>query len=188
MAMGQAAGIAAALSCQTGMLPHDLKVSLIQDQLIKDGEKDLRTGESIEVQTYFDDKIDIHHIFPQSWCEKNGIPSAQYNSIINKTALAAKTNRKIGGRPPSEYLSSMEKEASITPEQMDEILVSHAIDPQNLRADDFLAFFESRAENLLQHIERATGKTIAREPLLKELPALQAEIDFEEEFSDENDE
>ena len=156
--------------------------------LIKDGEKDLRTGESIEVQTYFDDKIDIHHIFPQSWCEKNGIPSAQYNSIINKTALAAKTNRKIGGRPPSEYLSSMEKEASITPEQMDEILVSHAIDPQNLRADDFLAFFESRAENLLQHIERATGKTIAREPLLKELPALQAEIDFEEEFSDENDE
>jgi FAD dependent oxidoreductase len=37
MAMGQAAGIAAALSCQTGMLPHDLKVSLIQDQLIKDG-------------------------------------------------------------------------------------------------------------------------------------------------------
>ena len=37
MAMGQAAGIAAALSCQTGVSPHDLKASAIQEQLIKDG-------------------------------------------------------------------------------------------------------------------------------------------------------
>ncbi|MFH1964569.1 MAG: FAD-dependent oxidoreductase, partial [Acidobacteriota bacterium] len=37
MAMGQAAGIAAALSCQTGVSPHDLKVRAIQEQLIKDG-------------------------------------------------------------------------------------------------------------------------------------------------------
>ena len=37
MAMGQAAGIAAVLSSRTGVAPHELEVSSIQDQLIKDG-------------------------------------------------------------------------------------------------------------------------------------------------------
>jgi len=35
MAMGQAAGIAAALSCQTGVLPHGLEIRSIQEQLIE---------------------------------------------------------------------------------------------------------------------------------------------------------
>ncbi len=156
--------------------------------LIRNGCKDFRTGEPIEVQTYFEDKIDIHHIFPQSWCEKNGIPRAEYNSIINKTALSARTNRKIGGRPPSEYLGSMEKEAGIDSIQMDEILSSHAIDPEKLRENDFPEFFESRAEVLLQHIENATSKPIAREKILEEIPELQSEIDMEDEEEENNEE
>jgi hypothetical protein len=41
--------------------------------LMRDGGKDFRTGEPINIQTYFDDSIDIHHIFPQDWCKKYGI-------------------------------------------------------------------------------------------------------------------
>ena len=37
MAMGQAAGIAAALSSRSGVAPGDLEVGLIQEQLIEDG-------------------------------------------------------------------------------------------------------------------------------------------------------
>ena len=37
MAMGQAAGVAAALSCRAGVLPHELEISLLQERLIEDG-------------------------------------------------------------------------------------------------------------------------------------------------------
>lgn len=70
---------------------------------MKDKCCDFRTGEPIESQTFFDDKIDVHHIFPQKWCKENNIEKRYYDSIINKTAISARTNRKIGGNAPSKY-------------------------------------------------------------------------------------
>ena len=49
---------------------------------------------------------------------------------------------------------------------MDDILASHCITPEFLRADLFWNFYSARAETLLQRIERATGKKITREPEL----------------------
>jgi hypothetical protein len=46
----------------------------------------------------------------------------------------------------------------------DEILRSHCIAPEHLRADRFWEFYAARAEALLQRIEAATSKTITREP------------------------
>lgn len=132
--------------------------------LMRDGGRDFHTGEPIEAQTFFDDKVDIHHIFPEKWCNATHIPPDIYNSIINKTALAARTNRQIGGRAPSKYLLAIEKDAGIAPARMDEILRSHCVIPEHLRADCFWDFFGARAEALLQRIEAATGKSITREP------------------------
>jgi len=132
--------------------------------LMRDGGRDFRTGEPIEAQTFFDDKVDIHHIFPEKWCKAARIEPGIYNSIINKTALAARTNRQIGGRAPSKYLPAIEKAAGVGTERMDEILRSHCIAPEHLHADRFWGFYGARAEALLQRIEAATGKTITREP------------------------
>eukprot|EP00456_Euglypha_rotunda_P033787 TRINITY_DN26077_c0_g1_i3.p1 TRINITY_DN26077_c0_g1~~TRINITY_DN26077_c0_g1_i3.p1 ORF type:complete len:552 (-),score=79.10 TRINITY_DN26077_c0_g1_i3:19-1674(-) len=44
-----------------------------------------------------DVSLDIHHIFPQDWCEKRGIARKHYNTVVNKTPLSYKTNRMIGG-------------------------------------------------------------------------------------------
>ncbi len=134
--------------------------------LMRDGGRDFRTGEPIEAQTFFDDKVDIHHIFPEKWCTAAGIEPGAYNSVINKTALAARTNRQIGGRAPSKYLPLLEKAAGVGAEWMDEVLRSHCIAPEHLRADRFWDFYAARAESLLQRIEAATGKTITREPEL----------------------
>jgi hypothetical protein len=134
--------------------------------LMRDGGRDFRTGEPIEAQTFFDDKVDIHHIFPEKWCKAAGIEPGAYNSVINKTALAARTNRQIGGRAPSKYLLAVEKAAGVGAERMDEVLRSHCITPEHLRADRFWDFYAARAESLLQRIEAATGKTITREPEL----------------------
>jgi hypothetical protein len=75
----------------------------------------------------------------------------------------------IGARfnnAPSEHLSAIEKAAGERAERMDEILRSHCIVPADLRADRFWEFYAARVEALLQRIEVATGRTIAREPEL----------------------
>lgn len=35
--------------------------------LMRDGARDFRTGDTIQIATYFDDQVDIHHVFPQGW-------------------------------------------------------------------------------------------------------------------------
>jgi hypothetical protein len=83
-------------------------------------------------------------------------------SIINKTPLAYKTNRIIGGVAPSLYLAKLEKrnEASppIPPAKLDALLRSHLIDPTLLRSDDFPGFMADRQRRLLALIEGAIGK------------------------------
>jgi hypothetical protein len=134
--------------------------------LMRDGGRDFRTGEPIEAQTFFEDKLDIHHIFPEKWCKTAGIEPGTYNSVINKTAISARTNRQIGGKAPSKYLPAVEKAAGVEPSRMDEILSSHCIAPERLRSDQFWEFYAARAEALLQRIEAATGKSVARDPAL----------------------
>jgi len=152
--------------------------------LMRSGCLDFRTGETIETQTFFDDAIDIHHIFPQKWCKTQEIGAGFYNSIINKTAISARTNRKIGGNAPSKYLETLEENAEIDRVRMIEILESHGIDGNLLYSDHFWHFFEGRGEALLQHIENAMDKPIARDPDVFRSSA--PEEIFEDEEWDEN--
>jgi hypothetical protein len=68
----------------------------------------------------------------------------------------------IGGKAPSIYLYKLE-EKGINPARIDEILQSHVIDSQSLRADDFDKFFQSRKSALLDRISKAMGKKIVNE-------------------------
>jgi hypothetical protein len=135
----------------------------IHTLLMRDGCQDFRTGDSIDVQLYFDDRIDIHHIFPQDWCKRNGLDARRCDSIVNKTPLAARTNRMISNNAPSDYLIRIQRNAGIDETRMSQILNSHLIDTTALRRDDFDAFFKARESALLDRIEHAMGKPIARE-------------------------
>lgn len=107
--------------------------------------------------------LDIHHIFPQDWCEKNGIKRAVYNTIVNKTPISYKANRMIGGHAPSKYLNKLQehKQVQLDNAAMDVILTSHLIPPGAIRADDFHAFYASRKAALIALIERAMAKGVA---------------------------
>ncbi|NMC20735.1 MAG: DUF262 domain-containing protein [Thermogutta sp.] len=148
--------------------------------LMRDGCLDFRTGEPIEMQSYFDEAIDIHHIFPRDWCQKNGIDLVERDSIINKTPLSSRTNRIIGGNAPSVYLRKLRDDHGISEDRQRQILESHAIEPSAILADDFRAFYDARREALLTRIERATGKAIPRD--------LAVTSDEQEEISDEPEE
>jgi len=128
--------------------------------LMRDGGRDLRTGETIELASYSDEAIDIHHLFPQAWCIAGQIDMGRCNSIVNKTPISARTNRMVGGHAPSDYLARLQSSAEITLEAMDEILRSHLADPGAMRADDFDAFYAAREAAILTRIEAAMGKPV----------------------------
>ncbi len=107
-------------------------------------------------------KLDIHHIFPKSWCEKKGIPPSRYNSILNKTPISFKANRMIGGKSPKDYLMQLQHHKSVHLDDagMNAILATHQIDPITLREDDFEGFMASRQRMILVKIEAAMGKPV----------------------------
>ncbi len=130
--------------------------------LMKEGAQDFRSGQKFDHTVFFGENVDIHHIFPQDWCKKQGIKPTIFDSIINKTPLSFRTNRIIGGVAPSEYLVKLEKGDKQTPAiergRLNAYLSSHLIDPAILRSDDFETFMADRQKRLLGLIEQATGK------------------------------
>ncbi len=128
--------------------------------LLRDGALDFRSGDPIESQLYFDESVDIHHIFPKDWCARQGFEPKHYDSIVNKTPLSAKTNRTVGNKPPSTYLALLQQQAGISESRMDEILESHNVNPLAARLDEFLEFFHMRESELLSRIENAMGKPV----------------------------
>ena len=129
--------------------------------LMREGAEDWRTGAGNNIAHYFDEAVDIHHIFPRAWCEKQGIPASRYDSVVNKTPLSARTNRMIGGNAPSVYLPRVAKDAGIEPGDVRRHVESHLVDYGLLEADDFDRFFADRQQRLLTKIETAMGKASA---------------------------
>ena len=67
--------------------------------LMRDGGRDFRTGEPIEAQIFFDDKIDIHHIFPRDGASRS--PSSRAHTTASSTrrrCRPGRTARSAAGR------------------------------------------------------------------------------------------
>ena len=147
---------------------------------MKQGARDFKTGRTIDIYAYIEDAIDIHHVFPRHWCASHDVQWWIADCIVNKTALDAHTNRRIGGNAPSVYLSRIESGDRIEPHVLDGFLRSHDIDPAVLRRDDFAQFFNQRFESLIRHAERAMGKPVNRRPGRDESPFAEQDMDIEQ--------
>jgi len=133
--------------------------------VLREGAKDFFWKANIRDLEADEVALDIHHIFPRDWCDRQGIAPRVYDSIINKTPISYKANRMIGGTAPSQYLSKLQEHAQVRLDDsgMNELLASHYIPVEALRADDFSAFYEQRQKTLLQLIEKTIGKRLAAE-------------------------
>lgn len=132
----------------------------ISTYILFKGSKDFYFNADVKQLTRDEKKIDIHHIFPKAWCLKQSKAVRHFDTIVNKTPISAKANRKIGGRPPSKYLGVIEKQAELPSEKLNEILRTHYINPEALRTDDYEDFFTKRIEQLCFLIHEATGKKV----------------------------
>lgn len=128
--------------------------------LMDEGSNDFLSGDPIKDTLYFDGNVDIHHLFPAAYCEREQIPKDHWNSAVNKSPLTARTNRMIGGDAPSVYLRRLESVEGVPAADLDASLQSHALDPAAMRNDDFQGFLRDRAARLLDLIEGAMGKRV----------------------------
>lgn len=133
----------------------------VMARLMQVGSRDFLSGDPVELTTYFETNVDIHHVFPKAYCEKQEYDPKFWNSVVNKAPLSARTNRIIGGHKPSTYLASLTRAHAVSPARLDEILASHLVDPVLLRGDRFDEFIRARAARLLDLVEEATGKPVA---------------------------
>lgn len=155
--------------------------------LLKSGARDWKRDQAIDHASYLELGIDIHHIFPKAWCNKNGISEDSRESIINKTPIASSTNRELGGASPAVYLPRLESNMKMEAGQVDRLLTGHLIDPVALRAADFETFFDSRREALIRVIEDVMGKPVVRDIIQAdtgELTGSEAPAAFEPEVPD----
>lgn len=129
--------------------------------VLREGAKDFFWKAEIKELDQEDIALDIHHIFPQDWCEKHDIKRDTYNSIINKTPISYKANRKIGGHAPSVYLRKLQEEKTVqlSDEDMDALVASHGISASTLRNDDFEAHYQARKLALFGLIGKAMGRS-----------------------------
>ncbi len=130
--------------------------------LYKEQCRDFMNDTTIDIVNSMVESPDIHHIFPQKYCEKQHIKRQKYNSIVNKTPLLPETNRAIGGEAPSVYTQRiLKKVKGLTEETLRERIESHLVNYNALIADDFDAYFVDRAKKMLDLIESAMGKKVA---------------------------
>lgn len=123
--------------------------------------RDFMKGTTMDIVKSMDESPDIHHIFPEVYCIKQGYPKAKRNSIINKTPLLPESNRQIGGEAPSKYSQKIMKAAQIDEEQLKSRVESHFVNYDAFINDDFDTYFIDRAKAIMTVIEGAMEKTIS---------------------------
>ena len=136
--------------------------------ILKNNAKDFCYNMTVEKLKDIGVPLDIHHIFPKSWCEKKDWDPDIYNSILNKTPISSKTNQLIGAKSPKQYTSLIiSNEMGVQDEtEMRDIMESHGIDYETLIDDNdvkFDLFIEHRKKVLIEMIEKAMGKKVSYE-------------------------
>ena len=134
--------------------------------LLREGAIDFRSGQAFDQTVFFDEAVDIHHVFPKAWCESKKLPASVYDSVVNKTPLGYRTNRIIGGVAPSVYLDKLEKgkagpngqviEPPIDRATLGTYLETHCIPVKELYANDFDGFIKIRQKRLLDLVVSVT--------------------------------
>lgn len=123
--------------------------------------RDFMRGTTMDLVKSMGASPDIHHIFPEAYCIKQGYPKEKWNSIINKTPLLPESNRQIGGDAPSKYSQKIIELAQIGEEQLRMRVESHLVNFDAFINDDFDTYFIDRAKAIMKVIESAMGKTIS---------------------------
>jgi hypothetical protein len=129
--------------------------------ILKNHSKDFISGREMDFTVYKAEGVDIHHVFPKDYCEKQRYPREKWNSVVNKTPISYSTNREIGSVAPGKYLDKIAQKGQVAVPVLDSYLESHWLNVTACRTDNFDMHIIERAKKLLDAIESAMGKAIS---------------------------
>ena len=120
------------------------------------GSRDFYKGNLITNEMLKTGEVDDHHVFPDSYLEKQqGLEKSRRNCILNRTLISRDTNIKISDKAPSQYLAEMDANGH----GINELLSAHFISGAAalaMRNDQYETFLEERSKLILDEIERVT--------------------------------
>jgi hypothetical protein len=85
--------------------------------------------------------LEIHHLFPKAWLQRNGVTDArEYNQIANMALLEWSANIEVGAEPPAGYAPRLEARMNWNDAERGEVYRLHALpdDWWDLDYEDFL--------------------------------------------------
>ena len=115
-----------------------------------EGAKDFKQGEPLEFNL-----LDDHHIFPYSRADEYNAKQT-INSVLNKTLIAALTNKEISNTEPSKYLDRFMKDQKISIDEMFQRLKTHLISREafeKMLVNDFNGFLIEREKTVKEKIK-----------------------------------
>jgi hypothetical protein len=99
------------------------------------------------------EQIELHHVFPKAFLEKEGVPDEEQDLIANLAPQSGATNGWIADRPPYEYVKQLIDE--FDRKRVDAMMNSHFLDTGLLlRPDGFKLQIESRTTRLQNALDR----------------------------------
>lgn len=129
--------------------------------ILQNGALDFHKRGPITSQLIADEKnpVDDHHIFPRAFLNKQDVPAALRDCILNRTYIDRATNRRLSKRAPSDYFGEIRVKQG--EQQTDELFRTHLLPTAGtdspLLRDDFEGFLANREKLLMGLIQKKTA-------------------------------
>lgn len=120
--------------------------------------RDFYSHKPLTLEVVNENHVDDHHIFPNKFLERQGVPPRLRDCVLNHTLIDRATNIRISARAPSKYMAEIREERGIP--KFRELLNSHLL-PTGAKSpfwdDDFEAFLDWRQDRIWEEIKQVTG-------------------------------
>ena len=131
--------------------------------LMARGAKDWRTGKAFNRRTFEELKPGFFPVFPLNWCKRHGVDPVLAESVMNYTPMGKRTEVVLDGFAPDRYLPRVQSKSIMEDRQFDEVLASHDMNLDYLRASQPREFLADRRQRFLDIVEYALGKPVIRD-------------------------
>ena len=122
---------------------------------LREGGHDLADGSTVSRTNL--KKREYHHLFPDAYLTKLGLPSREVFRSLNCALITWKTNRSISAKEPERYLSERLEGSDVSEQDIRQRLATHLVPYDEMKAGDYDKFLKKRAEMVFERMQKVCG-------------------------------
>lgn len=118
------------------------------------------------------EELEVHHIFPKSWCDSRRIEQEHYNSVANLVEVPESIHKPLSSNSPKYLFQTLVDPESVGPkwkdikkieeEKVKDIFKKNKMNKELLAENDFKNFIEDREKKLTKLVEQAVGMKLPK--------------------------